>query len=94
MITGKLMIATWVRLCLWWEIAGLEISISDMGTKPQLMKTKPWWFQYHPMYIAGHVGSIIYADQYGSIKIRRQVLIPMPVNKYLCRSIRINFDQF
>ncbi len=38
---------------------------------------------------AGLVGSIIYADLYGSIKIRLTLLIPMPIYKDLCGSMRI-----
>ncbi len=38
---------------------------------------------------SGPVRSIIYADLYRSIKIKFTVLIPMLINKDLCRSMRI-----
>ncbi len=41
--------------------------------------------------LSGSVGSIIYADLYGSIKIKFTVLIPMRINKDLCGSMQ---DQF
>ena len=43
---------------------------------------------------SGHAGSISYADQCGSIKIRFQEVIPMWLNKDHCWSILINKDQF
>ena len=39
--------------------------------------------------LSGLIASIIYADLYRSIKIRLTLLIPMWINKDLCRSMRI-----
>ncbi len=48
------------------------------------------WVAHSTLFvIAGPVGSIIYADLYGSIKIKFQVLIPMRINKDLCGYLRI-----
>ncbi len=44
--------------------------------------------------VSGPAGSIIYADQYGSIKIKLLALTRNTINKDLCGSMRINFDQF
>ena len=41
--------------------------------------------------VTGHAGSMINADQ---CRIKFVALTPMPINKYQCRLMKINTDQY
>ena len=71
------------------DLPTVQIFFYDLMVQQHLLYVR----QVHIL-MSGPVGSIIYADLYRSMKIKFPVLIPLQINKDLCGSMRINFDQF